>query len=328
MSYYEGHCKFCGREARIYNQPNWEYYYDCPSCGNYFIKNPERGTLREYKQNKVKSYLFYHKSDLRPYIISKELYNKMDRHDFVDIYNLTPEMVENWYPKTFAQKVDLILCKLGEVAPYEGAFVNTMDIIYDLFFCVEIDNKSKDVQAEYIFKFLKENGYIIGSMIEMQLTPKAYERIYELHKEQVNNKNIFVSMAFNNGTKSTREAIRQGILNAGYSPEFIDEIIHNHQIMPEMFRLIRESRLLILEISDPNYGAYYEAGYALGLGKEVIICCKEEVFTRKYETDEDKKYEKYMKPHFDIAQKQILVWKDEEDLIKKLPEWIKAVDGR
>ena len=80
-------------------------------------------------------------------------------------------------------------------------------------------------------------------------------------------------MAFNSGTNATREAIRAGIIEAGYSPEFIDEIIHNHQIVPEMLRLIRESRFLILDITDPNYGAYYEAGYALGLGKEVIISC-------------------------------------------------------
>lgn len=92
-----------------------------------------------------------------------------------------------------------------------------------------------------------------------------------------------------------------------------------------MFRLIRESRFLILEITDPNYGAYYEAGYALGLGKEVIICCKEEISTKKYETDEEQKYQKYLQPHFDIAQKQILFWKDYKDLTLKLAEWIKAI---
>ena len=63
-------------------------------------------------------------------------------------------------------------------------------------------------------------------------------------------------MAFNDGTKQTREAIRQAIIDSGFSPEFIDEIIHNKQIGPEMFRLIRECRFLILDISDPNYGAY------------------------------------------------------------------------
>ena len=132
-------------------------------------------------------------------------------------------------------------------------------------------------------------------------------------------------MAFNDDTKDTRDAIKAGIINAEFSPEFIDEIIHNKQIVPEMFRLIRECRFLILDISDPNYGAYYEAGYALGLGKEVIITCSDEVFRKEYKTEEEKKYMKYLKPHFDIAQKQILVWKDHADLTKQLSEWIKAL---
>ena len=122
-----------------------------------------------------------------------------------------------------------------------------------------------------------------------------------------------------------REAIRAGIVQAGFSPEFLDEIKHNRQIVPEMFRLIRECRFLVLEISEPNYGAYYEAGYAQGLGKEVIICCSKEVFNRRYITEEEKKYERYLKPHFDIAQKQILVWKDQDDLSHQLSEWIKAI---
>ncbi len=77
-------------------------------------------------------------------------------------------------------------------------------------------------------------------------------------------------------------------------------------------------------ISEPNYGAYYEAGDALGLGKEVIISCSSAVFSKQY-TEEEKRYEKYLKPHFDIAQKQILIWDDYDDLTKKLAEWIRAL---
>ena len=47
-------------------------------------------------------------------------------------------------------------------------------------------------------------------------------------------------------------------------------------------------QVLILEINEPNYGAYYEAGYALELGKEVIITCNAEVFSHKYGSEEEK----------------------------------------
>ncbi|MBR1675711.1 MAG: hypothetical protein IJ706_00155 [Clostridia bacterium] len=97
---------------------------------------------------------------------------------------------------------------------------------------------------------------------------------------------------------------------------------------------------MILDITEPNFGAYYEAGYASGLGKEVIVCCKKEIFDKKNficphlekikEEDKEtlskedcKYYSKALRPHFDIAQKQTLVWEDEGDLTKKLTEWIK-----
>ena len=94
-----------------------------------------------------------------------------------------------------------------------------------------------------------------------------------------------------------------------------------------MLRLIRESRFLIMDISDPNYGAYYEAGYAEGLGKEVIISCRKSIYNKKYMSEEEKKYERYLKPHFDIAQKQTLLWEDYDDLSFQLKKWIKAIIG-
>lgn len=311
------------------------YYYDCPNCGCFFA--PSSSNIRfdrtkfSFNTNHLREYLFYHPhGDLRPVLCDKEYYDKhITADDYVQVYNVTPEMVENWYPRNFSEKVDLILLKLDDLAEYDGAYIKAGEFIDKLFFCEEArspgvkEGCDNAVQLEYMSDFLTESGYVkhLGNYT-YQLLPKALERIYELRKNRSNSKNVFVSMAFNDGTKPTREAIRAAIVNAGYSPEFIDEIIHNRQIVPEMFRLIRECRFLILDISDPNYGAYYEAGYALGLGKEVIICCSDEVFRKDFGAEG-----KYRKPHFDIAQKQLLIWSDYDDLTQKLTEWIKAIVG-
>ena len=58
------------------------------------------------------------------------------------------------------------------------------------------------------------------------------------------------------------------------------------------------------------------------MGKEVIICCSNEVFRKDFGAEA-----KYRKPHFDIAQKQLLIWSDYNDLTQKLTEWIKAIVG-
>ena len=341
-------CPICGRDTEISREKQAKlkmrtdiHGFFCIKCRTFYAEptfpNPNpyylfTGTEKEhsYDTDELRSYLFYHDDGAIPVLVESDVYKNLGPFSNEKVYNLTPQMVTAWYPKTFAQKVDLILMKLYEFSAYDGAPIFIEDDV--LFFRHKQSSSSSqsiDVQNQrnYMLSFLTDNGYIQASSVPPLycLSPKALERIYELEKMQSVNKDVFVSMAFNEDTKDTREAIRSGINNAGFSSKFIDEIIHNHQIMPEMFRLIRECRFLILEISDPNYGAYYEAGYALGLGKEVIICCSKEVFDKKYETEEEKKYAKYLKPHFDIAQKQILVWNNYEDLTKKLSEWIKAL---
>ena len=88
---------------------------------------------------------------------------------------------------------------------------------------------------------------------------------------------------------------------------------HNHQIVPEILYEIDRSKFLVMDVTLPNYGAYYEAGYALGKGKEVIISCRKEEFDNP-----DKR------PHFDILQKTLVVWEDEKDLMEKLQKRIEA----
>lgn len=336
-------CPYCGSMANAYIQENFTYYFvECPICGRYeFQSFPS--IIGEDMRDEIASFLFYtgrlEKHEDRRFfnfIGSKECFEET----FIKnpwAYYVTMEEVNAFYPHSFSERISKILLGIAQKSDFFGAVVVlTHEEAISAMFVKRYGKTGKALedyvrleQLRQIVKYLEDNKFIeFGGTydnLKITLLPDGWKRVDELQVDIKNNKNVFVSMAFNEGTKDTREALREGIIKAGYSPEFIDEIIHNKQIVPEMFRLIRESRFLILEISDPNYGAYYEAGYALGLGKEVIICCKAEVFAKQYETEEEKKYQKYLKPHFDIAQKQILVWEDYADLTKKLAEWIKAI---
>lgn len=96
-------------------------------------------------------------------------------------------------------------------------------------------------------------------------------------------------MKFGDDTKELREAIRSGISEAGYIAIFIDEVQHNDFITPELLKYIRNSKFVVVDLTHKNNGAYFEEGYAMGLGKPVIQLCKNGVSL-----------------HFDIAQKILL----------------------
>ena len=138
-------------------------------------------------------------------------------------------------------------------------------------------NKESPLQYDAQFLFFKDyfsnqNLLLIkdkniantGHLFFITILPEALNRIYDLQKYQENNINVFVAMTFSDETKEIRESIRKGIIDAKFSDVFIDEIIHNQQIVPEIFRMIRDSKFLIMDITITNYGAYYEAGYAIG----------------------------------------------------------------
>ena len=338
-------CPICDGQAVI-SPYNNDYFIDCYSCGRISVQGfTIEEHLRRFSLDTLSSYLYYNGGFSNPLnlddkrffnIIGGEGFAQREIKTYPYSFEVTKDVVETWYPRNLEEQVDCFLAGLYKRQKYNGQEIPfTKAMLYSACFvrCENIELKLKSEeskqQADFFLDYLKGEDFIKvrcedGENTGITLLHKGLSRIDTQGKTK-KSKHIFVSMSFAEKTKPTREAIRQGIIEAGFLPDFIDEIIHNHQIMPEMFRLIRESQLLVLDISDPNYGAYYEAGYALGLGKEVIICCSSEMFNKNYETDEEKKFERYLKPHFDIAQKQILIWNDESDLTKKLSEWIKAL---
>ena len=86
-----------------------------------------------------------------------------------------------------------------------------------------------------------------------------------------------------------------------------DLIQSRDYIMLELLKSIRESRFVVVDLSDYNNGACFEEGYAMGLGKAVIQVCK-----------------KGTELHFDAAQKNTIVFESTEDLSVRLTKRIKA----
>ncbi len=241
---------------------------------------------------------------------------------------LSIESVENWYPKTFSEKIDLIMLYFGSHIKHIGESIKIKkQTLYSILFVDRFDYSDmgkKSVrdesviegQAEYMLEYLVKRGYIekIFSTgwferdeAEINLLPEGYARIDALQKNTANGKNVLVAMEFGNNTKLLREAIRQGITDAGYLAVFIDEVQHNDFITPELLKYIKNSKFIVVDLSDRNNGAYFEEGYAMGLGKQVIQLCRCDV-----------------KLHFDIAQKNTIMWEKEDDIPEKFKNRIIA----
>lgn len=326
--------------------------------------NTERNCACIMPADKLQSFMYYHNSDSYAMLGDKNMFDEYAERKFkYPVKYITQEEIENWYPKNIYEKIDKILLKIKDLSQFDGDSV-TLDyetasrlFLVDLVKCKDgIDEETiVQRQIEYIIETLLElqyitikdwqaikqgffsnhflKGYLSKSFLEIVLTAKGLAKVYDLQKNQVSNKNVFIAMSFSPAVEGIYNAIDSAIRAAKCEVVSMKHRIHNKQIVPEMLRLIKESRILVMDISEPNFGAYYEAGYAQGLGKEVIFTCKSSVMKQdKFPCDVKKGAEcdvlkKYSKPHFDIAQKQILVWEAESDLTEQLTEWIKFLVG-
>lgn len=108
----------------------------------------------------------------------------------------------------------------------------------------------------------------------------------------------FIALAFRDND-AVIETIREAIKSCGYNPVDMMHYQHNNYIMTEILKQIEECKFLVCDLSKPNHGAYFEAGYALGIGKDVILTCSKKSFD-----------DKELAPHFDLNQFNTTKWDD------------------
>lgn len=322
-------CPFCTSKAtsQFLGDFNEHRVIECALCGKY-IYNGMYDDSNE--KNYIASYLFYNKKTKNElnYIGTDKYYDFIIKDKSACNFNkITPEIIHNYKFMTFPEKINQIMIYLGSKSKYMGEFLEiTTNEISSAFFSNRYSENGQAFglreikqQISMILEYLRESDLIKDYDIKLDscvlcISTRGWQLIEQIQKDTSFGKKVFIAMSFKNETITTREALKTGITNAGYTPVLIDEVTHNQQIVPEMFKQIRDSKFLVIDVSVPNNGAYYEAGYALGLGKEVIFCCSQKSF-------EDKE----KRPHFDVSQKQMIVWNDEADLSDKLEKWIKSL---
>ena len=110
-------------------------------------------------------------------------------------------------------------------------------------------------------------------------------------------------------TEAWSDGFEPAIRSCGFDPVRIDLKEHNGKICDEIVAEIRSCGLLVADFTGQRGGVYFEAGFALGLGKPVVWTCRED---------------EVGKLHFDTRQYNHIVWDTTESLHQKLENRIRA----
>ena len=156
-------------------------------------------------------------------------------------------------------------------------------------------------------EYLKSNrkGFHLINRVRYKITPKGIERAEQLLSTNIDSKHVFVAMWFTDEMDLAYDnCIKKAIEECGFNAFRVDRKEHNNDITDEIIAGIKQSLFMIADLTGNRGGVYHEAGYARGIGRELILTCRADWF--------DGDPEKYRKVHFDVNHFPIIVWEKDK----------------
>jgi nucleoside 2-deoxyribosyltransferase len=297
--------------------------FNCPVCGQYgiyddFYKDFQSGW------NQEKQDVFRLKASMLA--VERKLAGK---HNYVICDNNIPQgQIDNtqfsWlpvdvfldeYPKNATEIYDRVLLNLSRCVKHpcdDLQLSEREDAKYLLF--------SQSTEQIYnLILQLTDAGYINSRdatedclPLTSCITTNGWDRISTLQSIHNKSDSTFIAMWFSSETEKYRECVQEAVRRAGFKPVIVDQEHFNDYIMDKVTNDIKAAEFIIADFTcmpEENVsssikggvrgGVYYEAGYAKGLGKEVIHTC--------HDDDESKK-----RMHFDVAQISTIFWKEND----------------
>jgi hypothetical protein len=147
--------------------------------------------------------------------------------------------------------------------------------------------------------------------VQLTLSMEGWKQVQPIPRAGGIPGRCFVAMWFDASMNDVFElGISGAVMDCGFPPPIrIDRKEHNNQITDEIIAAIRDAEFVIADFTGNRGGVYYEAGFARGLGRPVIYCCKASHFDAR---------------HFDTQVINHIKWSDPTELRQNLVNRIKA----
>lgn len=146
----------------------------------------------------------------------------------------------------------------------------------------------------------------------MGLTFEGWDKYFGLKEVRQDSRTAFMAMDFNDQSmfEVYKNCFQPAVDATGYELRTVSEKPKAGLIDNRMRVEIRNAKFLIADLTHDNNGAYWEAGFAEGLGKRVFYTCEKSKFEN-------------VNTHFDTSHQHTILW--ESDNLPDAAEELKAV---
>jgi hypothetical protein len=172
-----------------------------------------------------------------------------------------------------------------------------------------------------LLRYLKERRWldllhvsaIDNQIANVSLTADGFAEVEGRQASNLEAKQAFIARWFHADMDRAYDVgIKPAVEESGFIPIPVNVREYNGDVVDQIIVEIRKSRFVIADTTGHRGGVYFEAGFAKGLGLEVIFSCKKGEFD---------------KSHFDVNHMNHIVWNNEEDLHAQLARRIQSTIG-
>ncbi len=332
-------CFFCiHRSVNIRYEKDTEYgdlySYLCDICGHVLLTTEAADDFDSLGLSEID------RKTLSIYVRNE--YEKNDRRNFskpISRSRLLQIIMQN-PPLSPIEKMEKVLLNLEKESKRVGySWVINTEVEYSYYYCMQKE------ELMSILGFLYKDGFIdtetqlpYASHRPILIAPSGYERIIELKRKQIDSRQCFVAMWFTpkmdevyeKAIKPAIEYVEEGKTEARFKALPINQKLHTNDINNEIIAEIRRSKFMICDLTGYRGGVYYEAGFAHGLGMEVIFTCsKDWEVAQPIEAFDNEGNDLKLKRegiHFDLKHRYRITWEPAKlkEFEKELKDFIRA----
>jgi len=294
-------CPVCGSILVDSRHSGDQHRFDCPNCGQYILT----GT------GKVEAEARVEKSRMFAAILSHTI-RRMQRNNswpMLSSYDVERIQQDGRFPDP-AEQAENFLVWLGNEQEHPGSSIS-----YDDWNVRAIVGAVDEHGVAFIVQALLNSGLLEGELTQqgarVSLSFAGWQEFHKLTRGSSAGARAFMAMKFGNDilTGLFQNHFKPAVRQAGFDLFRLDEEPRAGLIDERLRVDIRRARFVVADLTDGNHGAYWEAGFAEGLGKPVIYTCEESIF-------------KGEKTHFDTNHLHTVVWTADEP--KKAADDLKA----
>jgi len=292
-------CLFCRSEI-AFRKNGLSSDVKCPRCGNYTVTSTAIRKIRGEQFTKRQA------ANISGWLRENQGF-------FIGADNLNS--LKGIPTPSFHERADKLLLNLEALTTYAGETLELNNSCLSMAWALNQNEFIEFLNYLYSVKYLVDIGSTIGNN-RVKIVSGGWAYLDRIKKVNQQSTQGFVAMWFSKDMYNVYEqAISVGILNAGYLPHRVDLGEFSDKIDDEIIAQIRRSRFVLADFTGHRGGVYYEAGFAKGLGLEVIWTCREDALDEL---------------HFDIRQYNCITWSQDKhtDFSKKITNRIEAVLGQ